>query len=144
LPFGERLDASVRPLKTTKGVRNEHRKIAAVPDHRTCLVCHNAVRDLAPVLLVSSTPLVLVVHPSVPAKTVKDLIALAKAKPDQLNYASPGSGTTSHLAAELMKTMTGTKMTHIPYKGSGGRSRSAARRRNSVFTSSARSKSTPW
>jgi tripartite-type tricarboxylate transporter receptor subunit TctC len=80
---------------------------------------YNAVRDLAPVLLVSSTPLVLAVHPSVPAKTVKELIAIAKAKPDQLNYASPGSGTTSHLATELMKTMTGTKMTHIPYKGSG-------------------------
>jgi tripartite-type tricarboxylate transporter receptor subunit TctC len=80
---------------------------------------YNAVRDFAPVVLVSSTPLVLAVHPSVPAKTVKELIAIAKAKPDQLNYASPGSGTTSHLATELMKTMTGTKMTHIPYKGSG-------------------------
>ncbi len=80
---------------------------------------YNAVRDFAPVLLVSSTPLVLAVHPSVPAKTVKELIALAKAKPDQLNYASPGNGTTSHLATEFMKTMTGTKMTHIPYKGSG-------------------------
>jgi tripartite-type tricarboxylate transporter receptor subunit TctC len=80
---------------------------------------YNAVRDLAPVLLVSSTPLVLAVHPSVPAKNVKELIALAKAKPGELNYASPGSGTTSHLATELMKTMTGTKMTHIPYKGSG-------------------------
>jgi tripartite-type tricarboxylate transporter receptor subunit TctC len=80
---------------------------------------YNAVRDLAPVLLVSSTPLVLVVHPSLPVRTVKELIALAKAKPDDLNYGSPTSGTTSHLAGELLKTMTGTKMTHIPYKGSG-------------------------
>jgi tripartite-type tricarboxylate transporter receptor subunit TctC len=80
---------------------------------------YSAVRDLAPILLVSSTPLVLVVHPSVPAKTVKELIALAKAHPGELNYASTSAGSTSHLAAELMKTMTGTKMTHIPYKGSG-------------------------
>jgi tripartite-type tricarboxylate transporter receptor subunit TctC len=80
---------------------------------------YSAVRDLAPILLVSSTPLVLLVHPSVPAKNVKELIALAKARPDQLNYASTSVGSTSHLAAELMKTMTGTKMTHIPYKGSG-------------------------
>jgi tripartite-type tricarboxylate transporter receptor subunit TctC len=80
---------------------------------------YSAVRDLAPVLLVSSTPLLLVVHPSVPAKTVKELIALAKARPDRFNYASTSSGSTSHLSAELMKTMTGTRMTHIPYKGSG-------------------------
>lgn len=80
---------------------------------------YSAVRDLAPVLLVSSTPLVLVVHPSVPVKSVKDLVTLAKAKPDKLNYASTSSGTTSHLAAELFKTMIGARITHIPYKGSG-------------------------
>src|SRR5258706_5084235 len=80
---------------------------------------YSAVRDLAPVLLVSSTPLVLVVHPSVPAKSVKELIALARAKPDSFNFGSNSSGSTSHLAAELLKTMTGTRMTHIPYKGSG-------------------------
>ncbi len=80
---------------------------------------YSAVRDLAPVLLVSSTPLILVVHPSVPAKSVKELIALARAKPDSFNFGSNSSGSTSHLAAELLKTMTGTRMTHIPYKGSG-------------------------
>jgi tripartite-type tricarboxylate transporter receptor subunit TctC len=80
---------------------------------------YSAVRDLAPVLLVSSTPLVLVVHPSVPAKSVKDLITLARAKPDSFNFGSNSTGSTSHLSAELLKTMTGTKMTHIPYKGSG-------------------------
>jgi tripartite-type tricarboxylate transporter receptor subunit TctC len=80
---------------------------------------YDLVRDFAPVSLVAITTYVLLLHPSVPAKTVKELIALAKAKPGELNYASPGSGTTSHLATELMKTMTGTKMTHIPYKGSG-------------------------
>jgi len=80
---------------------------------------YSAVRDLAPVLLVSSTPLVLVVHPSVPVQSVKTLIALARAKPDSLNFGSNSSGSTSHLSAELLKTMTGTRMTHIPYKGSG-------------------------
>jgi tripartite-type tricarboxylate transporter receptor subunit TctC len=80
---------------------------------------YSAVRDLAPVLLVSSTPLILVVHPSVPAQSVKALIALARAKPDSLNFGSNSSGSTSHLSAELLKTMTGTRMTHIPYKGSG-------------------------
>jgi tripartite-type tricarboxylate transporter receptor subunit TctC len=80
---------------------------------------YNAIRDLAPVMLVSSTPLVLVVHPSVPAQSVKALIAMAKAKPDAFNFGSNSSGSTSHLSAELLKTMTGTKMIHIPYKGSG-------------------------
>ncbi len=80
---------------------------------------YNAVRDLAPVMLVSSTPLVLVVHPSVPVKSVKELIVLARAKPDSFNFGSNSSGSTSHLSAELLKTMTGTRMTHIPYKGSG-------------------------
>jgi tripartite-type tricarboxylate transporter receptor subunit TctC len=80
---------------------------------------YNALRDLAPVMLVSSTPLILVVHPSVPAKNVKELVALAKARPGVFNFGSNSTGTTSHLAAELMKTMTGTQMTHIPYKGAG-------------------------
>lgn len=80
---------------------------------------YNALRDLAPVMLVSSTPLILVVHPSVPSKNVKELVALAKAKPGVFNFGSNSTGTTSHLAAELLKTMTGTKMTHVPYKGAG-------------------------
>jgi tripartite-type tricarboxylate transporter receptor subunit TctC len=80
---------------------------------------YSAVRDLAPVMLVSSTPLILVVHPTVPVKNVKELIALARAKPDRFNFGSNSTGSTSHLSSELLKTMTGTKMTHIPYKGSG-------------------------
>lgn len=80
---------------------------------------YNAMRDLAPVMLVSSTPLILVTHPSVPAKNVKELVALAKSKPGVFNFGSNSTGTTSHLAAELLKTMTGTTMTHIPYKGAG-------------------------
>ena len=80
---------------------------------------YSAVRDFAPVMLVSSTPLILVIHPSVPAKNVKELVALAQAKPGVFNFGSNSTGTTSHLAAELLKTMTGTTMTHIPYKGAG-------------------------
>jgi tripartite-type tricarboxylate transporter receptor subunit TctC len=62
---------------------------------------------------------VLVIHPSVPAQTLKDFIALAKAKPGQLNYASSGNGTSGHLSGELFKTMTGIAITHVPYKGAG-------------------------
>jgi tripartite-type tricarboxylate transporter receptor subunit TctC len=80
---------------------------------------YNALRDFAPVLLVSSTPLILVVHPSVPATNVKTLIALARAKPGVFNFGSNSTGTTSHLSAELFKTMTNTKMAHVPYKGAG-------------------------
>ncbi len=74
-------------------------------------------RDFAPVTQINSVPNILVVNPAIPAHTVRELIALAKAKPGQLNYASAGSGTSPHLAAELFKTMAGIEMTHIPYKG---------------------------
>ena len=77
------------------------------------------VKDLAPITLVASQPNILVVHPSVPARSVKELIALARARPGQLNYASSGSGAAAHLAAELFKSMTGTSMVHVPYKGAG-------------------------
>jgi tripartite-type tricarboxylate transporter receptor subunit TctC len=62
-------------------------------------------------------PTVLAIHPSIPARSVRELIALAKAKPDMLNFASAGNGTINHLAPELLKYMTGTKMIHVPYKG---------------------------
>ncbi|HWI16029.1 MAG TPA: tripartite tricarboxylate transporter substrate binding protein, partial [Burkholderiales bacterium] len=75
------------------------------------------VKDLDPVALIASQPNILVVHPSVPVKTVKELIAFAKARPGALNYASSGSGAAAHLAAELFKSMTGVQMTHVPYKG---------------------------
>jgi tripartite-type tricarboxylate transporter receptor subunit TctC len=75
------------------------------------------VKDLAPVALLASQPNILVVHPSLPVKSVKELIAFAKAHPGQLNYASSGSGAAAHLAAELFKSMTGVQMVHIPYKG---------------------------
>ena len=78
---------------------------------------YDPVRDFAPVSLIASAPLILVVHPSVPAKSVKELVELAKARPGQLNFASNGTGGSSHLAAELFEMMTGTDMVHVPYKG---------------------------
>lgn len=74
-------------------------------------------KDFDAVSLIASAPLLVVVHPSLPIKSVKQLVALAKARPGQINYASNGAGGSSHLAVELFNMMSGTKMTHIPYKG---------------------------
>jgi len=78
---------------------------------------YNPHKDLAPVALIATSPLALVVHPSVPANTVAELVALAKAKPDALNYASTGIGSSNQLTAELFNTMAGIKITHVPYRG---------------------------
>lgn len=75
--------------------------------------------DFAAITMVANTPNILVVHPSVPAKTMAELIAYAKANPSKLNYASPGNGSPSHLATEIFKSMAGIQITHVPYKGSG-------------------------
>ncbi|MBX3664249.1 MAG: tripartite tricarboxylate transporter substrate binding protein [Burkholderiales bacterium] len=75
------------------------------------------VKDFAPITLVSSSPLMLVVHPSLPVKNVRELVALARARPDQLNYASSGIGASAHMAAELFKSATKTRIVHVPYKG---------------------------
>jgi len=85
-----------------------HKKIAFDP-----------VKDLQPLSLISSTPLVLVVHPSVPARSVKEFVALGKRRKEGLNAASNGSGTTSHLAIEMLKQAAGVSLVHIPYKGGG-------------------------
>jgi tripartite-type tricarboxylate transporter receptor subunit TctC len=79
---------------------------------------YDTVRDFSPITLVASSPLMLVVHPSLPAKSVKELIALGKSKPGQIPFASSGNGTILHLAAETFKTMAGIDMIHVPYKGS--------------------------
>ena len=79
----------------------------------------DVLKAYAPVTQATSQPYILVVHPSVAAKNVRELIALAKAKPGALNYASSGTGSFAHLGMELFKTMTGTEMVHIPFKGSG-------------------------
>lgn len=78
---------------------------------------YDPVRQLEPVILVTHTTSVLAVHPSVPAKTVRELIALLKAQPGKLTYGSPGIGTVGHLTVELFNSLAGTKMTHVPYKG---------------------------
>lgn len=80
---------------------------------------YDAAKDFAPISLVAIAPNLLVVHPSLPVRTVKDLIALAKARPGQLQYASPGAGTVQHLAGELFKLQAKVDMLHVPYKGSG-------------------------
>jgi tripartite-type tricarboxylate transporter receptor subunit TctC len=79
---------------------------------------YDPVRDLAPVTLVASLPFMLVVHPSVPAVNLAEFLALARAKPGQLNYASVGNGSLVHLATELLKTRAGIDLVHVPYKGS--------------------------
>jgi tripartite-type tricarboxylate transporter receptor subunit TctC len=106
----------------------------AVPDGHTLLLAnaglainpslfgrvpYDPVRDLAPVTQAISVSNTLVVHPSVAAKSVQELVALAKARPGQLTFASAGNGTSGHLAAELLKLMAGVNMTHVPYKGGG-------------------------
>ena len=78
---------------------------------------YDPIRDFAPVTLITSVPNVLVVHPSVPANNVKELIALAKSRPGQLNFASGSTGSAGHLAGELFNSMAGVRMTHIPYQG---------------------------
>ena len=78
---------------------------------------YDTIRDFAPVSLISIGPFVLMTHPSVPAKTIKELIALAKAQPGKLNYASAGNGVANHLAGELFKQMAGVDIVHVPYKG---------------------------
>jgi len=79
---------------------------------------YDHVKDFVPIVLVAGVPNVLVVHPSVPANSVQELIAYGRANPGKLNFASSGSGTSIHLAGELFKVMTGVQMTHVPYKGS--------------------------
>ena len=79
---------------------------------------YDAVKDFAPIAQIAEAPVVLVVNPSVQAKTVQELIALAKAKPGALSYASAGNGTAPHIAAEMFKQMAGIDMVHVPYKGS--------------------------
>jgi tripartite-type tricarboxylate transporter receptor subunit TctC len=80
---------------------------------------YDSIGDFAPITQVTSAPNVIVVHPSLPAKTVKELVALAKAKPGKIDYASSGNGSTQHLTGALFTKMAGIEMTHIPYRGSG-------------------------
>jgi tripartite-type tricarboxylate transporter receptor subunit TctC len=80
-------------------------------------VPYEPLKDFAPVAMLVQSPQVLVVHPSVPANSVRELVALAKAKPGSLNFASVGTGTSPHLGGELLQALSGTKIVHVPYKG---------------------------
>src|SRR5437879_2468094 len=80
---------------------------------------YDAVKDFAPISVVAAVPYVLVVDPKLPVKTVQEFIALVKASPGKMNYASAGNGSTHHFCGELLKSMTGIDIQHIPYKGSG-------------------------
>ena len=82
-------------------------------------LAYDPIKDFAPVSLCVTTPLFLVVHPSVPAKNVKELIALAKRQPGKLTFASGGAGSSNHLAGELLKLLGGVDLLHVPYKGAG-------------------------
>ena len=80
---------------------------------------YDTLKDLAPVTQLASSPLVLAVHPSFPPRSVKELVAFAKARPHEVNFGTSGNGSPPHMAAELFKHLSGTRMTHIPYKGAG-------------------------
>ncbi len=82
-------------------------------------VPYDALRDFAPIAQVVSLPNILVSHPSLPVRNVKELVALAKARPQEINFASAGVGTSPHLSMELLLNLTGVRMVHVPYKGSG-------------------------
>jgi len=79
---------------------------------------YDAVRDFTPVILIATSPLMLLVHPSLPVKSVNELVALAKKRPGEISHGSSGNGTIVHLAAEMLKSMANVKMVHVPYKGS--------------------------
>ncbi|MEO7726663.1 MAG: tripartite tricarboxylate transporter substrate-binding protein, partial [Burkholderiales bacterium] len=103
----------------------------ATPDGYTLLVCssgiitnaafrpqgYDPIRDFQPVSILTSAPYIVVATPSLPAKSIADLVAMAKRKPDAVSYASSGTGGVTHLAAELLAMLTDTKMLHVPYKG---------------------------
>ena len=80
---------------------------------------YNAARDFAPITLITVTPLVVAVNPGVPANTVQELVALAKAKPGTLGFATPGNGSSQHLTGEMLMMTAGIKLVHVPYKGAG-------------------------
>jgi len=91
----------------------------AINPHILRNVPYDALKDLAPVTQVLVAPNIMVAHPSLPIRTVKDLVAFARPRPGQLNFAAGGAGSSQHLAIELFLYMTGTKIVHVPYKGQG-------------------------
>ncbi len=128
--FGQAVVVELRPA--AGGIVAADTVVKAAPDGHTLLLStgsytinsvlqakppYDFVRDLTPVTLMATLPFVLVVHPAVPANELKELVAMARAKPGGLNYASSGNGTPPHLAGELLKQLAGINVVHVPYKG---------------------------
>lgn len=127
-PLGKQVVVENRPSRLIGDIA-----LSATPDGYTLLLAsstfmfaplfdktsYDPIKDFAPISMLATAPNILVVHPSVPAKSVKELVALAKAKPGTLNYGSGGTGSSLHLAAELFKQMAHVDITRIAYKGAG-------------------------
>ncbi|HEX6004240.1 MAG TPA: tripartite tricarboxylate transporter substrate binding protein [Burkholderiales bacterium] len=128
--WGQQVIVDPRPAAT--GIVGSEIAAKAAPDGYTLVIItsqavivsvmydklnYSLTRDFTPVTYIASTPFILAVHPSVPAKSIKELIALAKSKPGELRYGSGGSGSPPHLSAEIFRSMTGIEMLHVPYKG---------------------------
>ena len=124
--------AIVDPRPAATGIVGAEIASKAAPDGHTVVIVtsqavivsvmyeklpYNLIRDFAPITMVASTPFILAVHPAVSAASIQELVALARSKPGSLRYGSGGSGSPPHLSAEIFKSMTGTDMLHVPYKG---------------------------